>query len=53
MCLNLNNDGLMDSAMKEIYPKELELTSDDVVLQAHYLDLDLEIKHGKIHLQTV
>ena len=47
MCLN--NDGLMDSAMKEIYPKELELTSDETVLQAHYLDLDLETKPGKIH----
>ena len=45
--LCLNNDGLMDSAMHEIYPKELMLTSDDAILRSHYLDLDLEIRDGK------
>jgi hypothetical protein len=33
----------------EIYRKELKLTSDDAVLQSHYLDLDLEIRNGQIH----
>ena len=32
----------MDSVMQDIYPKELELTSDDAVTSTHYLDLDLE-----------
>ena len=38
----------MDSVMTEIYPKELSLTSDNAVLKAHYLDLDLDIVHDKI-----
>ena len=41
--LCINNDQLMDDVMTNIYPKELSLTSDDAVLQSHYLDLDLEI----------
>lgn len=47
MCIN--NDQLMDTVMTEIYPKELVLTSDGAVSQCHYLDLDLEIRNGKIH----
>ena len=39
----------MDRVMTEIYPEELSLTSDDAVLQSHYLDLDLEIRNGNIH----
>jgi hypothetical protein len=39
----------MDEVVKEIYPEELKLTSDDAVLQSHYLDLDLEIRNGHIH----
>ena len=31
--LCINNDQLMDSMMKEIYPKELALTSDNACLQ--------------------
>ena len=46
--LCINNDQFMDSVMEEIYPKELSLTSDDAVLKAHYLDLDLDIVHDKI-----
>jgi hypothetical protein len=46
--LCINNDQFMDSVMKEIYPKELSLTSDNAVLKAHYLDLDLDIVHDKI-----
>ena len=34
--------------MKGIYPKELSLTSDNAVLKAHYLDLDLDIVHDQI-----
>ena len=41
--LCINNDQLMDDIKSEIYPEELSLTSDDAVLQTHYLDLDLEI----------
>jgi hypothetical protein len=33
----------MDEVMTKIYPEELKFTSDDAVLQSHYLDLDLEI----------
>jgi len=47
--LCVNNDQLMDKVMTEIYPDELKLTSDDAVLQCHYLDLDLEIRNGDIH----
>ena len=47
--LCINNHQLMDDVMTEIYPKELSLTSDDAVLQCHYLDLDLEIRNDKIH----
>ena len=47
--LCLNNDELMEDVMNEIYPKELALTSDDAVLQSHYLDLDIEIINGKFH----
>ena len=47
--LCINNDQLMDDVMTNIYPKELSLTSDDAVLQSHYLDLDLEIRNGNIH----
>ena len=36
--LCINNDQLMDSVMQDIYPKELELTSDDAVTSTHYLD---------------
>ena len=32
----------MDSIMKEIYPKEYSLASDNAVLKAHYLELDLD-----------
>ena len=39
----------MDNVTSEIYPEELSLTSDDAVLQTHYLDLDLEIRNNKIH----
>ena len=39
----------MDSVMQDIYPKELELTSDDAVTSTHYLDLDLEIVDEKIN----
>ena len=44
-----NNDQSMDIVKSEIYPKELSLTSDEAVLQTHYLDLDLEIRDNKIH----
>ncbi len=47
--LCINNDQSMDDVMTEIYPEELSLTSDDAVLHTHYLDLDLEIRDGKIH----
>ena len=47
--LCINNDQLMDKVTSEINPKELSLTSDDAVLQTHYLDLDLEVRNGKIH----
>ena len=47
--LCMNNDQLMDDVMSDIYPKELSLTSDDAVLQTHYLDLDLEIRNGTLH----
>lgn len=47
--LCINNDQLMDSVMQDIYPKELELTSDDAVTSTHYLDLDLEIVDEKIN----
>ena len=47
--LCINNDQFMDEVMTKIYPKELKLTSDDAVLQSHYLDLDLEIRNGQIH----
>ena len=46
--LCINNDQLMDVVMKEIYPQELALTSDNAVLQANYLDLSLEISNNKI-----
>ena len=49
--LCINNDGTMESVMKDIYPKELALTSDDATTHAHYLDLDLEIKDGEITTQ--
>ena len=39
----------MDNVTSEIYPEELSLTSDDAVLQTHYLDLNLEIRNNKIH----
>ena len=35
--------------MQDIYPKELELTSDDAVNSTHYLDSDLEIVDEKIN----
>ena len=38
----------MGVVMKEIYPQELALTSDNAVLQANYLDLSLEISNNKI-----
>ncbi len=47
--LCVNNDQLMDNAMKDIYPPELSLTSDDATEQANYLDLSIAIKNGKIH----
>ena len=47
MCIN--NNQLMDTVMTEIYPKELVLTNDGAVSHCHYLDLDLEIRNGKIH----
>ena len=37
----------MVSVMEEIHPKKLSLTSDDAVLKAQYLDLDLDIAHDK------
>ena len=43
--LYIKDNQFMDSVMKEIYPKDLSLTSDNVVLKAHYLDLDLDIVH--------
>ena len=41
----------MDNAMKDIYPPELSLTSDDATEQANYLDLSIAINKlsGKIH----
>ena len=47
--LCINNDQLMDKTMSDIYLKELSLTSDDAILHTHYLDLDLDIRNGKIH----
>ena len=47
--LCLNNDQMMDDVMTEIYPPELSLTSDGAIYRAPYLDLDLEIRDGKIH----
>ena len=49
--LCINTDQLMNDVMTNIYPKELSLTSDDAVLQSHYLDLDLdlEIRNGNFH----
>jgi hypothetical protein len=47
--LCLNNDGVMEEVIGDIYPKELALTSDMAVLQSHYLDLDIEIKNDKFH----
>ena len=47
--LCINNHQSMDDVMTDIYPKELSLTSDNAVLQCHYLDLDLEIRNNKIH----
>ena len=47
--ISMNNDQLMDTIMTEIYPKELELLSDEAIDKCHYLDLDLEIRDGKIH----
>ena len=47
--LCINNDGLMDKVMTEIYPKELSLTSDNAVLQSNHSDLDLEIQNNNIH----
>ena len=35
--------------MTEIYPKELALTSDGAFSNAHYLDLDIEIRNDKFH----
>ena len=40
---------MMDNAIKDIYPPELSLTSDDATEQANYLDLSIAIKNGKIH----
>ena len=42
------NDQLMDETMSEIYPKEL-FTRDDAILNTHHLDMDLDIRNGKIH----
>ena len=39
----------MDKVLSDIYSKELSLTSDDAILSANYLDLQLEIKDNKIH----
>ena len=47
--LCINNDQLMDEVMKDIYPQELSLTSDDAILKSDYLDLSIEIRNGKIH----
>ena len=47
--LCLNNEGMMEEVMNEIYPKELALTSDMAVTQSHYLDLDIEIRNDKFH----
>ena len=47
--LCINNDQLMDNAIHEIYPKELALTSDDAILNTHYLDLDLQIINNKLN----
>ena len=47
--LCLNNDQMMDDVMTEIYPPELSLTSDGAINRAPYIDLDLEIRDGKIH----
>ena len=41
--LCVNKDQLVDNIMKEIYPQELAVTSDNAVLQANSLDLRLEI----------
>ena len=46
--LCINNDEVMDSVMKDIYPEELALGSDNAKLHTHYLDLDLEIFQDKI-----
>jgi hypothetical protein len=47
--LCLNDDGVVEEVMNDIYPKELALTSDMPVLQSHYLELDIEIKNDKFH----
>ena len=46
--LCINNDQMMDNAMKDIYPPELSFTSDDATEQANHLDLSISIKNGKL-----
>lgn len=46
--LCINNDQLMDDVMKEIYPSELNLTSDNSISKSNYLDLCLEVSNHKL-----
>ena len=44
MMLVINNDNFLKSHKHDIYPKELDLTSDDKdEQQVHFLDLDILI----------
>ena len=47
--LCIDNEGVMEKVMNDIYLKELVLTNDMAVLQSHYLGLDTEIKNDKLH----
>ena len=46
--LCINNDQAMDAVMNDIYPSELNLTTDGALLQSNYLDLGLEVVNNKI-----
>ena len=40
---------MIDDVMTEIYPPDLSLTRDGATNRAPYLDLDLEMRDGKMH----
>ena len=46
--MSINNYGIMDIVLHEIYPRELSLTSENATSQINYLDLELTIKNGEI-----